>query len=107
MEGMGPDVRPGNGGEGAAHLTVFPRAAARASFPAMSSVTLDRNDRAFLGHPRGLGFLAFTEAWERFSYYGMQTLLLLYMVKYLLLPGHIEHVLFFREFRSLPMLRGL
>ncbi len=37
----------------------------------------------------------------------MQTLLLLYMVKYLLLPGHIEHVLFFREFRSLPMLRGL
>lgn len=30
-----------------------------------------RNDKAFLGHPKGLGFLAFTEAWERFSYYGM------------------------------------
>jgi proton-dependent oligopeptide transporter, POT family len=26
--------------------------------------------------------------WERFSYYGMRTLLVLYMVKYLLLPGH-------------------
>src|SRR5438270_6007535 len=64
-------------------------------------------DRAFLGHPRGLGYLAFTEAWERFSYYGMQTLLLLYMVKYLLLPGHVEHVAFFTQLHSLPMLRHL
>ena len=52
----------------------------------------DRNDRAFLGHPKGLGFLGFTEACERFSYYSMQTLLTLYMVNYLLLPGHIENV---------------
>src|SRR5436189_5788485 len=51
-----------------------------------------RNDRAFLGHPKGLGFLGFTEACERFSYYSMQTLLVLYMVNYLLLPGHIEKV---------------
>jgi POT family proton-dependent oligopeptide transporter len=29
-------------------------------------------DRAFLGHPKALGYLAFTEAWERFSYYGMR-----------------------------------
>jgi POT family proton-dependent oligopeptide transporter len=50
------------------------------------------DDRAFLGHPRGLGFLGFTEACERFSYYSMQTLLVLYMVNYLLLPGHIEGV---------------
>ena len=28
-------------------------------------------DAAFFGHPRGLAYLAFTEAWERFSYYGM------------------------------------
>ena len=53
---------------------------------------VDRHDRAFLGHPKGLGYLGFTEACERFSYYSMQTLLTLYMVKYLLLPGHIEHV---------------
>jgi POT family proton-dependent oligopeptide transporter len=49
-------------------------------------------DRAFLGHPKGLGFLGFTEACERFSYYSMQTLLILYMVKYLLVPGRMEHV---------------
>jgi POT family proton-dependent oligopeptide transporter len=53
-------------------------------------------DRAFFGHPRGLGFLAFTEAWERFSFSGMQALLVLYMVGQLLKPGHIEHVLGFQ-----------
>ena len=53
---------------------------------------VDRNDRAFLGHPKGLGFLGFTEACERFSYYSMQTLLVLYMVNYLLLPDHIGKV---------------
>ena len=55
----------------------------------------------FFGHPRGLWYLAFTEAWERFSYYGMQSLLVLYMVKYLLLPGRIEHVAAFDSFRRL------
>lgn len=50
------------------------------------------DDSAFLGHPKGLGFLSFTEGCERFSYYSMQTLLVLYMVKYLLLPGRVEHV---------------
>jgi len=52
----------------------------------------DRHDRAFLGHPKGLGFLGFTEACERFSYYSMQTLLTLYMVNYLLLPDQIGNV---------------
>ena len=55
----------------------------------------------FLGHPRGLWYLAFTEAWERFSYYGMQSLLVLYMVKYLLLPGRIEHIAAFDSVRGL------
>src|SRR5690348_193587 len=50
------------------------------------------DDRAFLGHPKGLGFLGFTEGCERFSYYSMQTLLVLYMVNYLLVPGRMEHV---------------
>jgi proton-dependent oligopeptide transporter, POT family len=36
-------------------------------------------DRAFFGHPRGLATLFFTELWERFSYYGMRALLVLYM----------------------------
>ena len=57
-------------------------------------------DHSFLGHPRGLGYLAFTEAWERFSYYGMQTLLVLYMVRQLLLPGHIERIAGFGWFRA-------
>src|SRR6202163_4789970 len=58
-------------------------------------------DRSFVGHPRGLGYLAFTEAWERFSYYGMQSLLVLYMVNRLLHPGHIERVAGFGPFRHL------
>jgi POT family proton-dependent oligopeptide transporter len=37
-------------------------------------------DRAFFGHPRGLATLFFTEMWERFSYYGMRAILVLYMV---------------------------
>ncbi len=45
------------------------------------------------GHPRGLTFLFATEMWERFSYYGMRALLVLYMTKYLLLPGHAENVI--------------
>src|ERR1700740_180066 len=40
------------------------------------------------GHPKGLTFLFTTEMWERFSFYGMRSLLVLYMTKYLLLPGH-------------------
>jgi POT family proton-dependent oligopeptide transporter len=59
------------------------------------------DDRSFLGHPKGLGYLAFTEAWERFSFYGMQTLLVLYMTKVLLLSGHVENVALFSQFRLL------
>jgi POT family proton-dependent oligopeptide transporter len=45
------------------------------------------------GHPRALAFLFTTEMWERFSYYGMRALLVLYMVNYLLLPGRVENVI--------------
>ena len=44
------------------------------------------------GHPRGLTFLFATEMWERFSYYGMRALLVLYMTHALLLPGHTDNV---------------
>jgi POT family proton-dependent oligopeptide transporter len=71
-----------------------------------ASDSSEQVDRAFLGHPKGLGYLAFTEAWERFSYYGMQTLLVLYMVKELLLPGHIGHVWFFQPIKRLYGLQG-
>src|SRR6476646_6848563 len=59
-----------------------------------------RCDATFMGHPRGLFYLAFTEGWERFSYYGMTALLALYMVNQLLLPGHIEQIAGFARFRS-------
>ncbi len=38
--------------------------------------------RNFLGHPVGLSICFLTEMWERFSYYGMRTILVLYLVKY-------------------------
>lgn len=40
--------------------------------------------KSFLGHPVGLYILFFTEMWERFSYYGMRALLVLYMTNYFL-----------------------
>ena len=65
----------------------------------MASSTADHSKGAaegendLFGHPRGLTFLFATEMWERFSYYGMRALLVLYMVKYLLLPDQIDHVI--------------
>jgi len=52
----------------------------------MASTTLDAgiqsappSGKTFLGHPRGLATLFMSEMWERFSYYGMRALLVLYM----------------------------
>jgi proton-dependent oligopeptide transporter, POT family len=55
---------------------------------------------SFLGHPKGLFYLAFTEGWERFSFYGMTALVVLYMVNQLLLPGHVKHIGGFSGFRA-------
>jgi proton-dependent oligopeptide transporter, POT family len=41
--------------------------------------TLPARDRSFFGHPAGLSTLFFTEFWERFSYYGIRPLLILFM----------------------------
>jgi POT family proton-dependent oligopeptide transporter len=41
-------------------------------------------DRGFFGHPRGLAILFFTEMWERFSYYGMRGLLIIYLTQHFL-----------------------
>ena len=53
------------------------------------SIELDPRlrDTAFLGHPKGLGPLFFTELWERFSYYGMRAILILYMTEATALGG--------------------
>jgi POT family proton-dependent oligopeptide transporter len=74
-------------------------AQATAELPALGEGT-------FLGHPKGLAYLAFTEMWERFSYYGMTALLALYMTKQLLLPGHADHVLGLAGLRHLFELRA-
>lgn len=65
----------------------------------VKSVPYSEGCRVF-GHPVGLWYLAFTESWERFSYYGMQTLLVLYMVGQLLHPEHIVNVAGFGQFRA-------
>jgi proton-dependent oligopeptide transporter, POT family len=57
-------------------------------------------EQTLFGHPKGLFFLAFTEAWERFSFYGMAALVVLYMVDQLLLPGHVEHIAGYAGFRA-------
>jgi proton-dependent oligopeptide transporter, POT family len=51
----------------------------RVVLPARSTAAPALHDRAFFGHPRGLSTLFFTEMWERFSYYGMRALLILFM----------------------------
>jgi POT family proton-dependent oligopeptide transporter len=56
--------------------------------------------KTWFGHPRGLTILFGTEMWERFSYYGMRALLVLYLVQYVLLPGHVEHVLFYPQVKA-------
>src|SRR6187200_2690996 len=53
-----------------------------------------------LGHPRGLTYLFATEMWERFSYYGMRALLVLYMVKYLLQPERAQTVIGFATLKG-------
>ncbi len=43
-------------------------------------MTSSTTTKEFFGHPRGLFVLFFTEMWERFSYYGMRAILVLYLV---------------------------
>ncbi|HMU61848.1 MAG TPA: peptide MFS transporter [Gemmatimonadales bacterium] len=45
----------------------------------MATATSPASDTAFFGHPRGLSTLFFTEMWERFAYYGMRAILVLFM----------------------------
>jgi len=53
----------------------------------MTTQPLPHGDSAgtLLGHPKGLFILFFAEMWERFSYYGMRALLILYLTKHFLM----------------------
>jgi POT family proton-dependent oligopeptide transporter len=73
--------------------------------PGMTASSLSPADQPaargdLFGHPRGLTFLFATEMWERFSFYGMRALLVLYMVEYLLKPAQAGEVLGLAGFRS-------
>jgi POT family proton-dependent oligopeptide transporter len=69
--------------------------ASTASAPAVHG-----EEQSFLGHPKGLAYLAFTEAWERLSFYGMSSLLLLYLIQRLLTPEIAGSVLAFNNLRT-------
>ena len=47
----------------------------------MTSITKSPEQKELFGHPVGLFILFFTEMWERFSYYGMRAILVLYLVQ--------------------------
>jgi POT family proton-dependent oligopeptide transporter len=60
-----------------------------------------RAEKTWFGHPRGLFVLFLTEMWERFSYYGMRSLLVLYMVDHLFInPDVGQRVLGFNALRG-------
>jgi POT family proton-dependent oligopeptide transporter len=82
------------------HLTGNSRndSAATRSGPGMDDAAA-RRDKAFLGHPIGLGWLSASEFWERFAYYGTQSILVLFLTHYLLQPGHVENIVGFAAFR--------
>ena len=65
------------------------------------SATNPSPSKDLFGHPRGLVFLFSTEMWERYSYYGMRSLLVLYMVSELFRPEVESRVV------GLASLRGL
>lgn len=66
----------------------------------MTDIAASRQ-KEFLGHPVGLIYLVFAEAFERFSYYGMRSLLTLYLAQQLLMPGHVEKVWGFAAFKGI------
>ena len=54
----------------------------RGERPPVATNPIAVGEKTFLGHPRGLFMLFFAEMWERFSYYGMRALLVLYLTKH-------------------------
>ncbi|MEZ5920739.1 MAG: hypothetical protein R3C60_05245, partial [Parvularculaceae bacterium] len=57
-------------------------------------MTESSTDKGFFGHPRGLAILFFTEMWERFSYYGMRGLLIIYLTQHFLFSDERSAVMY-------------
>lgn len=68
------------------------------------------DDTRFFGHPKGLAILFTTEMWERWGYYGMRALLILYLTQFFLFPDEVGNRLY-GAFTSLvyltPLIGGL
>ncbi|WP_369426098.1 peptide MFS transporter [Hyphomonas sediminis] len=60
----------------------------------MTDTTIPASEKSFLGHPRGLVICFLTEMWERFSYYGMRGLLLLYLTQHFLFSDERSNVIY-------------
>jgi POT family proton-dependent oligopeptide transporter len=58
-------------------------------------------ERRFFGHPRALAYLAFTDGMQCFAFFGLQSLLVLYMVSHVLLPGNAGHLIGFAPLQRL------
>ena len=61
---------------------------------ATSPADVGSDQKTFLGHPHGLFVLFFTEMWERFSYYGMRALLILYLTKHFLFSDEKAYIIY-------------
>ena len=72
------DLASWNEGEWIAAIGAF----ALFAFLAIGGLIASRRSEQVLGHPRGLFVLFYAEMWERFSYYGMRALLVLYLTKH-------------------------
>ncbi len=53
-----------------------------------------KQDTSFFGHPKGLAILFFTEMWERFSYYGMRGLLIIYLTQHFLFSDESSSIMY-------------
>lgn len=60
----------------------------------MNDIANTNIEKTLLGHPRGLVILFFTEMWERFSYYGMRGLLIIYLTQHFLFSDEKSSVLY-------------
>jgi proton-dependent oligopeptide transporter, POT family len=59
-----------------------------------NGVATRAKDTSFFGHPKGLAILFFTEMWERFSYYGMRGLLILYLTQHFLFSDEKSSIMY-------------
>lgn len=64
------------------------------SLTSTSTSAVTAADKTILGHPRGLLILFLTEMWERFSYYGMRALLVLYLTQHFLFSDERSTILY-------------